>query len=421
MSPAEKQQSALPRPRIFYGWWMLALAGMVIVVTTVPFQDALVVWAVALEQQFDWSRIELSLGLTLSRLIGLAAPAVGYLSDRFGPRRMVLIGIGVVAAGTVFFGMMQGLWGFYVAMSLIAIGQMLGGSIPLVILLSRWFLRRRSTAIALLLMAPSVGGFVLVPVIAYLVNPDDAVPGWRLVVFALAALTLIAAISVFALLRNRPEEMGLLPDGVPPAVQSVSFSLVRALRTPAFWLITLGDALASMTVVAIMHFLGSLMSDQGFAVRFTAWVVVVHSGASVVFYLVGGISGDRMPKRIALAVFASIQAIGILGLALANSVTMFLALAVILGAGYGGRSVLAIAILPDYFGTDSLGKILGLSGLFSTILLVSASPITGLMIDWLGGYSVPFMILAGINLLVAYLFLQARPTHLSELTGRPAT
>ena len=334
---------------------------------------------------------------------------------------MVLTGIGVVAAGTVSFGMMQGLWGFYVAISLIAIGQMLGGSIPLVTLLSRWFVHRRSTAIALLLMAPSVGAFVLVPVIAYLVNPDDAVLGWRLVVFALAVLTLIAAISVFALLRNRPEEMGLLPDGVPPAVQSVSYSLVRALRTPAFWLITLGDALASMTVVAIVPFWGSLMSDQGFTVQTIAWVVVVHSGTSVVFYLVGGISGDRMPKRVALAVFASIQAIGILGLALANSVTMFLALAVIFGAGYSGRSVLAFAILPDYFGTDSLGKILGLSGLFSSIWLVSASPITGIMIGCLGGYSVPFMILAGISPLVAYLFLQARPPHPLELTGRPAT
>ena len=128
-----------------------------------------------------------------------------------------------------------------------------------------------------------------------------------------------------------------------------------------------------------------------------------------------------MPKRVALAVFASIQAIGILGLALANSVTMFLALAVIFGAGYSGRSVLAFAILPDYFGTDSLGKILGLSGLFSSIWLVSASPITGIMIGCLGGYSVPFMILAGISPLVAYLFLQARPPHPLELTGRPAT
>ncbi len=403
------------RPRIFYGWWLVLLAGLVLVVATVPLYHAMPVWVLALERHFGWTRTELSIGLTFTRVLWLATPVVGYLSDRFGPRPLVLTGLCILTIGTVLFGLTPNLPGYYAAILIMAVGSSLCGTIPLLVMLSRWFVRRRATAISVLLIAASLGGLILVPVIASSVDSDSGRLGWRLTAFVVGACILAVAVLAVARLRNRPEEMGLLPHGVPPAVQSISFSLGSTLRNRAFWLIAVGDTLTTMAVLAVMTFLGLLMSDMGFAVRDTEWVIAVYTGASMVFHLVGGCLGDRASKRVILAAFAVVQAVGLLVLAFANSLTVFLAFAVLFGAGIGGRGVLSIAILPDYFGTDSLGKILGFSTILASLFLLVASPMTGLFIHWLDGYTAPLVVLAGLSLFGGFLYLIARSPQLSAL------
>lgn len=402
------------QPRIFYGWWLVLLAGLVLVVATVPLYQAMAVWALALERHFGWTRGQSGLALTIPRLVGLADPVFGYVVDRFGTRRTVLTGLCILAGGMVLFALTPNPLVYYAAILIMAVGSLLCGTIPLLVMLCRWFVRRRTTAIALLLVSTSLGGAILVPFIAWGVDPVGSRLGWRMVAVVVAGLTLTAALPVFALVRNRPEEMGLLPHGVPPAAQTVSFSVGGAFRTPAFWRIALGDGLTSMAAIGVTTYLGLLMSDRGFAPTSIALVNATYAGASAVFLLVGGYLGDRMPKRVALFVFASVQAAGILGLALANSPTMFFAFSLVSGAGFGGRGVLSIAILPDYFGTASLGKILGFSGLFAGIVLLFGAVLTGLMIDGLGGYAIPLMVLAGLNLLGALLFLNAHAPQLQD-------
>ena len=406
--PDPAQREAPGRSRFFYGWWMVLLAGLVMIVATVPLHHALPVWGVALERYFGWTRFQLGMALTITRLVGLVDPVFGYIADRFGPRRTVLTGLCILGAGTVLFGLTRNLLGFYVAFAVMAVGSSLCGNIPLLVLLCRWFVRHRATAIAIFLTAPSLGALVLVPVIALSVDLDYALPGWRLTVFALAGLTLIAAIPVLALLRNQPQDVGLLPHGVPQAVQSNSFSINRTLRAPAFWLIALGDALTSMAAIFIVFYMGQLMTDMGYSVQAVSWVVAAYTLASMVFQVVGGVLGDRMSKRRILALFASIQAAGVLGLVVADSLALFLVFAVLVGAGSGGRGVLSIAILPDYFGTASLGKILGFSFIFGSLTLLITTSIGGLMVDGLGGYAIPLIILAALNLLGAFMFLNAR-------------
>ncbi len=274
-SPEQPQSS-----RFFYGWWMVLLAGLVMIVATVPLHHALPVWAVALEQHIGWTRFQLGMALTITRLVGLVDPVFGYIADRFGPRRTVLTGLCILAAGTVLFGLTRNLLGFYVAFAVMAVGSSLCGNIPLLVLLCRWFVRHRATAIAIFLTAPSLGAVVLVPIIALSVDLDYALPGWRLTVFALTGLTLIAAIPVLALLRNQPQDVGLLPHGVPPAVESNSFSINRTLRTNAFWLIVLGDALTSMAAIFIVFYLGLLLRDKGYSVQDIGWVVGAYTLAA---------------------------------------------------------------------------------------------------------------------------------------------
>ena len=174
-----------------------------------------------------------------------------------------MTGLCILAAGIVILGLTPYPIGFYAAILIMAVGQSLSGTIPLTVMLCRWFVRRRASVIADLQIAPSLSGIILAPVISL----SLAYHGWQLAAFVLAGLTFCAAIPVLAWLRNRPEDIGLLPNGVPPEAQSASLSIGRTLRTRAFWLIAFGDAFTSAAAGVVLFFLVSLISDRGFFPR----------------------------------------------------------------------------------------------------------------------------------------------------------
>ena len=386
-------------------------------VGSVLLYQGMTVWFLAVSQHFGWSYAQLSLAFTLTRLVGLAEPLVGYLTDRYGPRRLVLTGLCILAAGFAFFGLIQNLWGLYTAFAIMAAGSILCGTIPLVVMLSRWFVRRRDTSIAIVLMAPSLGALVLVPVIAW--SLEDGGLWWREVAFILAGVIPLVALLGLSRLRDRPEDMGLLPYGVPPAAQQVSLSFAQTLRARAFWLIAFGNGFTSMASLSVMTYLGLLMTEKGYAVLYAGWVVSAHTIVNIVFILVGVYLGYRLPKRFVLSFFSALSAIGLLALLMADSLFLFFAFAVIFGAGSGGIFILSITILPDYFGTASLGKILGVSALPASLLVLIAALLVGFMVDALGSYTLSLLVMAGLSLLGAFLFLKARPPQLPATDAPP--
>ncbi|CAI8058596.1 L-lactate transporter [Geodia barretti] len=348
-------------------------------IATVPLYHAMAVWSVALESHFGWSRGQLGLALTFTRIEGgLMGPLEGYLTDRLGARRMIFIGLIVLGIGFLIFAGVQSLWMFYVAFIVMALGQGLGSWLPLMTTINNWFI------------------------------------------------------------RNRPQDYGQLPDGdppapTPPATEEVTapsgradrprpadtarrpaphddgdLTAAEALKTPAFWLISFGHGFTSMVILAIMTHLGLLLKDEGFDVQTTGWIVVVYTATAMVFQLVGGYMGDRWPKNIALFVFTSIQAAAVVVLTLASSLLMFYLFAVLFGIGFGGRNPLTTAIRGEYFGRTSFGRILGLSTVPMNVLLLIGSPMAGYMRDIQDSYDMAFLILAGFNFLGGVLFLFAR-------------
>lgn len=387
------------------------------------------VWAAALDWQFLWSRSQFSTALVITYLTGLAAPLEGYLSDRFGPRRMVLTGLGILAAGFLFFGTIQSLWSFYAAFAIMTAGHSLGIFIPLTVMLSRWFVRRRATAIAISQMAAPLSAMFLVPFMSWSADPDTGTAGWHLTAFAAGGLILLAATLVYFGMRNRPRDMGLLPDGghTPDEwAREPGFSTAQALRTHSFWLIAIGGVLLSIGLSTALSQLGLKMQNSGLDLAQISFILSVQTTVAPCFYLVGSLAGDRISKSAALAIFAVLQAMGIVAFALADGLLGFLLAAVILGMG-AGYNPLIVAILPDYFGTVSLGKILGIFLLVDVLISVLSSYLT-LPYTFLYGFSYVFpenyilrlLPAAGLTLLGAFLFLKARPPQLPE-TDMPQT
>ena len=387
------------------------------VIATVPLFHAMAVWAVALDRQFGWPKAQLGLALTLTRVeSGLIGPLEGYLVDRVGTRKMVLIGLVILGGAWIFFSRVENLWMFYMAYVLMAVGQGLGSWIPLMTMLNKWFVRRRSSAIGWANVVSRFGALLLVPAIAWAVAAGPGRIGWQMTALIIGVGILALAGPLAFLIRNDPRDYGETPDGEPQRPASAAgpsqprqqeLTATEALRTPAFWLIAFGHGFTSMVILAIMTYLGLLMVDKGYTAQDAGWVVSAYTGVAMVFQLVGGYSGDRMSKRVALAFFTSVQAAGVLVLVQANSLVMFYAFAVLFGAGFGGRNPLTVSIRADYFGTGSFGKILGFSTVPMNVLLLTASPFAGWMYDRNGSYDLAFLILAGLNFVGALCFLAA--------------
>ena len=430
-------QVVTPRVRnLFYGWWLVAISGFIMVLATVPLFHAMSVWAVALERQFGWNRTQLGFALTFTRIEGgIMGPLEGYLTDRVGPRRIVFIGLIILGLGFLFFGQVRNLWMFYLAYVLMSMGEGLGSWVPLITLLNNWFTRRRAMAMAWANVGSRAGALLLVPVIAWAIDPDHDRLGWKLTATVIGVFVLVVALPITRLIRNQPQDYNLHPDGDRPTptpamarTESRTASLreedtsipdltvSQALHTPAFWLIAFGHGLASMVILAIMAHLGLMMEDKGFQVQTTAWIVVVYLAFAMVFQLVGGYLGDRFPKRILVFAFTSLQAAGVVVLTTASSLGTFYLFAVLFGMGFGGRNPLTTAIRGDYFGRASFGKILGLSTVPMNVLLLVASPFAGYMRDVQGTYTTAFLVLAGLSFLGGVLFLFAKRPEL-----RPAS
>ena len=429
---------------VFYGWWLVILSGFTMTIATVPLYHAMAVWSVALESHFGWSRGQLGLALTFTRIEGgLMGPVEGYLTDRLGARRMIFVGLMILGVGFLIFAGVQSLWMFYVAFLVMALGQGLGSWLPLMTTINNWFSRRRATAMGWSNVGGRLGALLLVPAIAWAIDPEHARLGWQMTALILGIFTLIVAFPLTRMIRNRPQDYGQLPDGDP--VQHVAspvetdgaleassrtaqarsatagrrasqedrdLTAAQALRTPAFWLISFGHGFTSMVILAIMTHLGLLLKDKGFDVQTTGWIVVVYTATAMVFQLVGGYVGDRWPKNIALFIFTTIQAAAVVVLTLASSLLMFYLYAVLFGIGFGGRNPLTTAIRGEYFGRTSFGRILGLSTVPMNVLLLIGSPMAGYMRDIQESYDMAFLILAGFNFLGGVLFLFARKPRL---------
>ena len=412
--------------RLFYGWVLVSVSAGIMVIGTVPLFQGMSAWFVVLEKHFGWSRTELSIAFVLTRVEGsIMGPVSGYLIDKLGPRRNVLIGMVIAGGGFLILSWMQHLWQFYAAFIVISVGVGLGTWMPMMTVLNNWFRRRRATAMALAMEGFLVGGVLLVPVLVWAIDPDAAGrPGWRNTALILGIFMMAVAWPISRLVRNTPEEVGQHPDGDAPVAapstgtaQSADdgepdYTWQQAVRTKPFWLITLGHACSSIVIVSVMVHLGPMLTDRGFSLQTIGWVISVYTAVGAVFTLIGGYVGDRLSIRLAIFGFSSVQTLALAVLLLWDSLYMAYLFAVLMGIGFGGRTPLTTAIRGVYFGRKAFASITGISMIPMNILLLAAPLFAGIAFDRTGSYFLAFATIAIVNLVGSGMFL---------LLGSPAS
>jgi len=416
----------LVRDRIFYGWIMVGLGALVMALGTVPLFQGLPIWNPVLRSFFGWSTRQLTLAFMFSRIEGgILGPVEGILIERLGTRRMVLIGLLVLGGGFVLFSRVTELWQLYGVFFMMSLGQALGTWLPMMTAINHWFARKKSRAMGLAMEGYAIGGIALVPLIAWAVGGigDEGSGGenfgWRAVTAGIGVVIMLMALPISSLVRNRPEDIGLHPDGdTPPPTPATAyrteaarpsaadpgFTWQEAIRTRNFWLISIGHGTTSTVIVTVMVHMGFLLTDRDFSLQEISLVVATYVAINAVFILIGGYMGDRMPIRFALFGFSAIQSASLIVILLVHTLPMAFLFAVVLGIGYGGRIPLLTAIRGVYFGRRGFASITGISTAPMNFLVIAAALFAAQI-----NYNISFTTVAIVSLFGSTLFLMLGP------------
>ena len=403
-----------PRGRVFYGWYIVSAAGGVQLLAGALWMQSYGAYMVFLQDDFGWSKALVAGAFALTRIeSGILGPLQGWMMDRFGPRVILTIGTVLFGIGFMLFSKVESLLTFYLAFVLIALGSSLGGFATLMVALVSWFNRHRAKAVALSQIGFSLGG-LSVPLVILALETF----GWRDTAFFSGVLVVLIGLPLVQLVRHRPEPYGEVPDGIVstpvspgmtnPALQD--FTAREAMRTRSFWLISVGHALALLTVSSVMvHLVPHLTEGLGYSLAQAGGIVALMTACQMVGQMMGGYLGDRFDKRVICAACMVAHTVGLLFVTFAVTPLMVLGFALIHGLGWGARGPLMVALRADYFGSTSFGTIMGFSSLIVMLGMSSGPIVAGVMADISGNYESGFALLAGLSLLGSFCFLAATP------------
>ncbi|NDI23640.1 MAG: MFS transporter, partial [Betaproteobacteria bacterium] len=339
----------------FQGWRMVAAGGGIQFLQAGLLHQAFGAYLAVLSAQFGWSKTALSGAAALQPMEAAAlGPILGWVIDRFGPQGMIRLGICVLGSGFMMLSQIESLIGFYTAFFVIAFGSSLCGFFPINVAIIFWFERLRARALSALSLGLAFGG-IFVPVVAWTMQTW----GWRTTAFCSGLVFILVGWPMARNFKRRPSDIGQNIDGLPPVSDPVldgsdhgtEFTARQALRTPAFWLLSLGHGSALFVVTAVnVHAITHMKEGLGFSVAQASLVITLMTLFQIVGVLIGWWCGDRFEKRKISALCMVMHASGLLMLAWSQATWMLIAFAMLHGAAWGLRGPFMQALRADYFG-----------------------------------------------------------------------
>jgi MFS transporter, OFA family, oxalate/formate antiporter len=377
---------------IFYGWWILLACFVIAIYVAAVIFYGFTAFFDPLVREFGWSYTEVSFALSLRGIeMSLLAPLVGFLVDRYGPRRLALWGVITVSLGLFVLSLTRSLWMFYGGFFLIAFG---GGGCSTVVLarvVTNWFRKRIGMALGILNSGFGASG-LLIPVVVYLIDAF----GWRQALIILGGGMMVIGVPLVFVIRDTPEEYGLCPDGrkversfegkleEDDATEEVSFQ--DAVKHSVFRYLALTEAIRGMAmgavIVHIMPYLNLLNIP-----RKTAGLI---AGLIPVLSILGrfgfGWLADYADKRYIIAGASCLMSLGLFTLCYVGTGWVMILFLLLFPPGFGGMITLRGAMLREYFGRMAFGRLIGLVMGASAVGGIIGPTLAGFIFDATGSY-----------------------------------
>jgi MFS family permease len=417
----------------FYGWLIVAVT-FVTMAIGVNARTAFSLFFPPILSEFGWERGitagAFSFGFVVS---GAISPLIGRLMDRAGPRAVMELGVALMGGGLLLAPLTTQPWHLY-----LTIGVMVGaGSVCLgysgqSLFLPNWFIRRRGLAMGIAFAGVGIGSVTLLPWVQHMIEQT----GWRTACTAIGILVLLVLAPINLLVRKRPEDIGLEPDGnaassatlakpvsniVDPVWAGIDWTLPRALATSRFWWIALGYFCGLYVWYAVQVHQTKFLLDIGFSPGVGVWALGVVSLLGIPGQILLGHISDRVGREwiwtASCAGFAICFA-ALIALKYAPTLPLVYLMVFAQGAlGYGLTSIMGAVVLEIFQGRHY-------GSIFGTIMLAglaggAAGPwVTGFLHDLTGSYTLAFAIGIAVSLLSAIAIWQAGPGKIRAVAGR---
>jgi MFS family permease len=412
--------------RPFYGWWIVAVSAVTLLLAGGIGFYSFGAFFTPLVDEFGWSRAQISLSMSIMGLIGITGPLLGTWVERYGAKRVMLLGALFMGLSFACLGFTFSLHYFYVLYFVVAAGQMAILNIPVLTLVSNWFEKRKGLAMGISVAGFGLGGMIMLPLSAHLIQ----LLGWRWTYPILGITICLALVPLIALVvKNSPRDIGTSPDGekyiapekhqrtpVPDSNMRIQrWTLPKALKTSTFWILVLAFMMVFVGTASVIAHAVPFFVGQGFSNQLASTILGSAVGVSILGRIITGYLSDRIPVKYVAVLFFTFQMAGLLVLIFPGTQANIPAFVVVFGLAMGGLFVLEPLTIREYFGLDSFGTIYGGLWAFQTLGWAAGPYITGYIFDTTGSYNSAFIAFIFATLLATVLIMFVRHPRLSAI------
>ena len=411
------EEATVKKGGIFYGWFALAGVTLVILAVGGAFVHSYGVLLPVITAEFGWSRAVVAGALSAGILaFGIPSPLYGIIVSKLEPRVTLIFGnllAGLGIAGVYF---VQEIWHLYVLYILIGIGGGFGGYISCTTIINNWFVKKRPLVLGLFQGCAGMGGFIFPPLTTSLIAAID----WRLTWLILAGITILFGViigSVF-LVRNKPEDMGLMPDGATADAgaeidavrseeeeqQSNGWSIKQVLKTPTAWLIGGFSAANTFTMGTMLTHQIAYLQDIKFSAMTAATTMSFMAVFTVIGSLLFGTLGMRFRIRNLACIFFTIQLMGLIILLTSRELGLIYVFAAFQGMSNGALTAAMPTFVGAYYPRQRYSQVIGVVLPFQICSNAIATTVAGAIFDATSTYT-PAFITAAVFCVAGLIFV----------------
>ena len=382
------------KPRVFYGYFIVG-AGFTTLLLMLGTYTTFGIFLKPLSLELGLTRAMTSGAYSLVFLLyGILGIIAGRLTDKFGPR-VVMIGCGILLGlGYLLMSQVSSIWQFYLFYGVIVGAGMGGTDTPVLSTVARWFARRRGMVTGITKAGAGVGMFVMPLLSGWLIFSY----GWRSAYAIIGIMAMIGIVLAALFLKRDPAQVGQLPDGAEKVEDTGlnseirHFSLRQVIATREFWIFSMVWFIVSFTTMSILAHIAAHVTDLEISTTTAATVLSMVGGASILGRLgMGGIS-DRLGNKPTFFIAFALSIMAFTLILFAREAWMFYLFAILEGIAHGTFYTLISPLLAQLFGLGSLGAILGVVIFVGTIGGAIGPVLAGRIFDITGSYQLFFML-----------------------------